>query len=62
MSTGAILGLSKEEESKIALLYSYIEKSIELSLNQNDYWNYKVIQNEVRKHNYNPTIFKLLFI
>lgn len=62
MSTGTILGLSKEDESKINLLYSYIEKSVELSLNQNDYWNYKLIQNDVRKHNYNPTIFKLLFI
>ena len=62
MSTGTILGLSKEEESRINLLYKYIEKSIEQSLNQNEYWNYKVIQNDVRKHNYNDAIFKLLFI
>ena len=62
MSTGTILGLSEEEQSRINLLYNYIEKSIELSLNQNEYWNYKLIQNEVHRHNYNDTIFKLLFI
>ena len=58
MSTGSLLGLTKEEESKINLLFDYIERGLYISSeSQEEYWKYKMAQSEVRKHNYNDTIF-----
>lgn len=63
MSTGSLLGLTKEEESKINLLFNYIEIGLYISSeSQEEYWKYKMVQSEVRKHNYNDIIFKLLYV
>lgn len=64
MSTGSILGLTMEEEGKINLIYNYVERGLlDLSANkQDEYWKYKLTQSEIRKHPYNDTIFKLVYI
>lgn len=63
LRTGAIIGLTEEEKSKIDLVSSYLEKGERLIFkNEEKYWEYKLMQTEARKHNYGDTIFKIIFI
>lgn len=63
MCTGAIIGLTPEEKQKIELVSAYIEKGERFMIkNEDKYWEYKLMQSEARKHVYDDTIFKIIFI
>jgi hypothetical protein len=62
MQTGAIVGLGEREKRQINVLYQYLQRGERGRMKEEDYLEYKLVQDDTRKHPYNDTIFQLVWI
>ena len=63
MHTGAIIGLTQREKEKLNLIFNYLALGDRILFTSDErYWAHKWIQSELKKHEYDDTVFQLIFI